>query len=205
VFDNQELVGYLASGFVVASLAMTSVVRLRILSLVGSIAFVVYGTLIGSIPIIVTNSAIACLNLWFLRRELGGRRDLGAVIVARDSPFLVDFLHHHVDDIKRFQPEFDELLPDEQFALVLTRDGLPAGVVLGNTSGNRLDLSLDYVLKAYRDSRLGDWLYGRGSHVFQSEGITHVTSMPGNDTHRAYLQRIGFTPNRASARLTRQL
>ncbi len=45
---------------------MTSVVRLRMLSLAGSVAFVVYGILIESIPIIVTNGAIALINVWFL-------------------------------------------------------------------------------------------------------------------------------------------
>ena len=36
-FEGQELIGYLASALVVASLAMTSVVRLRMFSLAGSV------------------------------------------------------------------------------------------------------------------------------------------------------------------------
>ena len=56
--DWQELVGYVASALVVASLAMTSVVRLRTISLAGSVTFVVYGVLIGSVPIIITNASI---------------------------------------------------------------------------------------------------------------------------------------------------
>lgn len=192
-FDGPELVGYLASALVVASLAMTSVVRLRFLSLAGSIAFVAYGMLIGSVPIVLTNAAIAALNVWFLSRELGGRRDLGAVVVPADSPFLADFLEHHAADIRRFQPAWDPAAPID-FALVLTRDGLPAGVLLGDRDGARLDVRLDYVLKAYRDSRLGRWLFGRGATVFRSAGIERLTSEPGNETHRAYLQRVGFAP-----------
>ena len=53
-----ELVGYLASALVVASLAMTNVVRLRTISPIGSVIFVVYGALLGSIPIILTLSLI---------------------------------------------------------------------------------------------------------------------------------------------------
>ena len=56
--NGEELVGYAASALVVASLAMTSVVRLRAISLIGSVTFVVYGVLIGSVPIVVTNAAI---------------------------------------------------------------------------------------------------------------------------------------------------
>ncbi len=54
-FEWQELIGYVASALVVTSLAMTSVVRLRTISLAGSVTFVVYGLLIGSVPIVITN------------------------------------------------------------------------------------------------------------------------------------------------------
>lgn len=201
-FSSQELVGYVASALVVASLAMTSVVRLRTISLAGSITFVVYGVLIDSIPIMVTNASIAVLNVWFLSRELGGRRDLGAVVVPADSPFLLDFLTHHATDIANFQPDFSM---DDEFdiALVLTRDGLPAGVVLGKRDGDRLDIDLDYVLKAYRDSRIGSWLYGRGSAVFRSTGIATVTSSAGDGSHPGYLTRMGFQYDADTARFVR--
>ena len=201
-FEWQELVGYLASALVVTSLAMTSVVRLRLISLAGSVTFTTYGFLIGSVPIIITNSSIACLNVWFLSRELGGRRDLGAVVVPADSPFLADFLANHARDILVFQPEYDPShVPD--VAIVLTRDGLPAGVVLGDRHDDCLDITLDYVLRAYRDSRLGDWLYGAG--VLRDAGFERVTTPGGNETHRNYLARVGFDYDLDTARFTRRL
>ena len=65
VFDlsGVELVGYLASALVVLALTMTSVVRLRMVSLAGSITFFVYGTLIDAVPIMITNGAIAVINV----------------------------------------------------------------------------------------------------------------------------------------------
>ncbi len=202
--DSKELVGYLASALVVASLAMTSVVRLRMLSLAGSVAFVVYGILIESIPIIVTNGAIALINVWFLTRELGGRRDLGAIVVTGDSPFLDDFLGHHRNEIRQFQPDYDPVAPFD-FALVLTRDGLPAGALLGVRHGDTLEVTLDHVLRPYRDSRLGVWLYGRGAGIFRSAGIKRLVTAGGDDTHRSYLQRVGFTPEPGSERFVREL
>ncbi len=203
-FDWQELIGYVASALVVTSLAMTSVVRLRTISLLGSFTFTVYGLLIGSVPIIITNVAIAALNIWFLRRELGGGRDLGAVVVPTDSPFLLDFLANHADEIRTFQPDFS-VSGRSDFALVLTRDGLPAGVVLGRRDGSRLDLDLDYVLPAYRDSRLGRWLYGPGARVLGDRGVDVVTSDGGSPAHRTYLTRIGFEHQPDSDLFTRRL
>ena len=202
--SGQELVGYLASALVVLSLTMTSVVRLRIISLAGSVTFVAYGVLIESIPIIITNASIAVINIWFLSRELGGRRDLSATVVPPESPFLADFLTHHASDISRFQPEWD---PDETpgFALVVNRDGLPAGVVLGRRDDDRLHITLDYVLPPYRDSRIGRWLFGSGDDIFRSNGIDEVTTDGGTEAHRGYLTRIGFEHDTASDRFTRSL
>jgi len=200
----QELVGYLASALVVVSLAMTSVVRLRLFSLAGSVAFVVYGVLIESVPIVVTNASIAAINVWFLRRELGGGRDLGAVVVPADSPFLADFLTHHASDIAQFQPEYRPDVPVD-FALVLMRDGLPAGVVLGERDGDALDIVLDYVLPPYRDSRLGRWLYGSGSGVFRAAEIEVLTASAAGDQHRQYLDGVGFSLDAAGGRFVRRL
>lgn len=190
-FDAVEIVGYVASALVVASLAMTSVVRLRTISLAGSVTFVVYGVCIGSVPILLTNASIAVLNVWFLRTELGHRRDLGASAIAADSPFLVDFVTFHLPDIHRFQPNF-ALPAGDEFCLLLTRDGLPAGAVIGRRDGAVLDIDLDYVMSAYRDSRLGQWIYGAGAKVFRSAGIERLVSKPGNEAHRVYLERVGF-------------
>ncbi|MFN3257087.1 MAG: hypothetical protein ACE37B_15475 [Ilumatobacter sp.] len=222
--SGSELVGYLASALVVTSLTMTSVVRLRIISLVGSVTFVVYGVLIDSVPIIVTNALIACINVWFLRKEFAPDSDrgvgLGASRIRIDSPFLRDFVAFHLDDIHRFQPDFT--LPADRDASgdrdpagagagdhgdhvagsadrapfaeswLLTRDGLPAGLLIGRRVGTTLTVDLDYVLGPYRDSRLGQWLFGPGAGVFRHDGIDVLRSHGSTDTHRKYLERIGF-------------
>ncbi len=186
-----ELVGYVASALVVASLAMTSVVRLRIVSLVGSLVFVGYGILLPSIPIIVTNAAVAALNVWFLRKEFAPNRDLGAVPIAPDAPFLLDFLRSHAADIASFHPGFGAPAAGD-FALVLTRDGLPAGALVGTPEGDTLRLRLDYVMLAYRDSRIGAWLYDRGAKVFTDAGFGRLVARPESAAWRSYLLGIGF-------------
>ena len=171
-----------------------SVVRLRAISLMGSLIFVIYGVLIESVPIMVTNAAIAVLNVWFLRAELGGKRNLGATVVAADDPFLIDFLRYHLPDIHRFQPSFE--LPAGEpgmLALLLMRDGLPAGALVGSVDGGELRVGLDYVTKPYRDSQLSQWLYGTGSVVLRKLGVERVSSEPGTEPHSSYLARNGFT------------
>jgi hypothetical protein len=191
-----ELIGYTASALVVLSLTMTSVVRLRMVSLCGSVTFFVYGALIDSVPIMITNGSIAIINVWFLRREFasGGPhgRDLGVSHIRPDSPFLADFVAFHLIDIHRFQPDFHLPEGDDVVTLLLNRDGLPAGLLIGRRHGSTLTIDLDYVLGPYRDSRLGRWLYGPGAAVFRADGITELRSAGTTDTHRKYLERVGF-------------
>lgn len=197
-FSGVEIVGYVASALVVLSLAMTSVVRLRMISLAGSLTFVTYGVLIESAPIIITNASIAVLNVWFLRKEFRGGDPhgvgLGASRIRADSPFLTDFVQFHLHDIHRFQPNFRLPTGDDVFALLLTRDALPAGLVVGRRQGGRLRIDLDYVLGPYRDSRLGRWLYGSGTEVFRDAGFTSLATSGRTADHRRYLERVGFSP-----------
>lgn len=186
-----EWIGYGASGLVVLSFAMSSVVRLRIVSFTGSVIFVVYGCLLPSIPVVITNLAVALVNMYYLRKEFAPNRDLGAVPIALNAPFLADFLRAHASDIAKFHPDF--VLADANAAWLLTRDGLPAGVLLGNLDGAELTVHLDYVTPAYRDSRLGHWLYGAGAKALEDKGIRAIVVPSPTAAVRSYFQGVGFS------------
>lgn len=190
--DWIELVGYIASGFVVLSFAMSSIVKIRTISLVGSVFYVIYGALIGSFPIILANATIVVFHCVALYKEFGSKAELGATPIAPDAPFLVDFLHSHLDDIRRSQPEYEQRESDTAF--VLMREGMPAGAVLGTREGDRLHLNLDYVLPAYRDSQLGKWIYGSRTSPLPAHGIRRVSASPTTDVHHSYLRHVGFEP-----------
>lgn len=195
-FGGTELIGYSASALVVVSLTMKSILRLRLISLCGSATFLTYGILIGSTPIIITNVCIAAINVWFLRKEFmvrtSGSADLGVSRIRPDSPFLRDFVEYHIDDICHFQPDFSMPVGDDVVAMLLTREGLPAGLVVGHLRDATLHIDLDYVLREHRDSRLGVWLYSTGSEVFRSLGIRRLRADAITESHEKYLHRAGF-------------
>ncbi|TBN05618.1 uroporphyrinogen decarboxylase [Hyunsoonleella flava] len=65
-----ECVGYLASLMVLLSFAMKSVRVLRMVNMVGCILFIIYGFLLPTLriglPIIIANTAIFLVNLYYL-------------------------------------------------------------------------------------------------------------------------------------------
>ncbi len=62
-----ELVGYMAMALLLVSFMMKDVTKLRIINSFGCAFFVAYGVmLVTSWPIIITNSAIISINLYYL-------------------------------------------------------------------------------------------------------------------------------------------
>ncbi len=62
-----EWIGYLASLFVLLSFLMKNIVTLRYVNSIGCLFFVAYGILLAtSWPIIITNVAIVCVNIYYL-------------------------------------------------------------------------------------------------------------------------------------------
>jgi hypothetical protein len=104
-----ELFGYAASFFVAVSLLMVSLVRLRILNLIGCTFFVIYGIFIGAIPIVITNSFIMAINIYYLIQMY--RRDISSFsYMPADEGIeaLSKFVALKDSDIRRFYPDFRE-------------------------------------------------------------------------------------------------
>ncbi|HET8884824.1 MAG TPA: uroporphyrinogen decarboxylase [Salinimicrobium sp.] len=61
-----EWTGYAASLFVLMSFLMRNITTLRYVNTVGCIFFVIYGFLLTSWPVVVTNVAIVLVNFYYL-------------------------------------------------------------------------------------------------------------------------------------------
>lgn len=192
-----ELIGYLASALVVLSLLMTSVLRLRIIGLVGATVFATYGLLIGALPVVVTNGAIVLVHGYHLTRLLRARAADAYFEVMRwptDGIYLPRFVAFHAEDIARSQPGFTGM-HDDHLAWVVLRDAEPVGLVLARHDGSgTAHIDLDYVTPEHRDFKPGFMLFS-GSPVFGADGITEVVTRADTDAHRRYLTRMGFEPS----------
>ncbi len=63
----QEYVGYLASALVVLSFMVgNNITKIRWINMLGCISFVVYGFLINSLPVMITNIFITIIQIYYL-------------------------------------------------------------------------------------------------------------------------------------------
>jgi hypothetical protein len=195
--DVVELIGYLASALIVLSLLMASVLKLRVINLVGAVVFTLYGLLIDSAPVVLTNGAIVVIDvyyLWRMWRERASESYFEVVAWPTDGVYLPRFLRFHAEDIARSQPHF-EGVRDEHLAFVVLRDAQPVGAVIVRDAGDGTAIiDLDYVVPAHRDFQAGAHVFGPHG-PFASRGIRTVATSADTPIHRRYLQRLGFTPS----------
>jgi hypothetical protein len=189
-----ELIGYLGSALVVISLAMSSIIRLRVINLAGAVVFAVYGALIGSIPIVVTNVIIAILNVSYLTRELRTREDLTVIPVGRDDPFFDAFVNRYRSDLEPFIDR-SRMDAESEVRYVMMRNEIPAGIFVGTSSGDGvLDVVIDYVSPPYRDYRSGACLYHDCGTRFADLGYEAVRVQNVHMRQRSYFTEMGFQP-----------
>jgi len=190
-----EILGYAASALVVLSLAMRSILRLRIIGLVGSVAFMVYGILIGSYPVAITNFVILGIHLWFLREMLGKDEYFKILEVRPESLYLAYFCEFHLDEIRKFFPGWVHDPAEGERTLFVLRDLVPAGLWISRpmTDGS-LEITLDFVIPQYRDFKVGSYVYSAGSGVLEGVDPPMVWTETGTPEHAAYLERMGFEP-----------
>jgi hypothetical protein len=68
--DYVTVIGFIASGLVIATLSMRTMIPLRVVGLLSNVAFVTYGLLFGSMPTVMLHSVLFPLNIYRLREML---------------------------------------------------------------------------------------------------------------------------------------
>jgi len=66
---NIEIIGYIATGFILASLAVSNLRTLRIVNSLGAIGWITYGLIAGSSSIVVGNSLMLMVNIYKYYKE----------------------------------------------------------------------------------------------------------------------------------------
>jgi hypothetical protein len=190
-----ELIGYAASLLIAISLMMSSLVRLRILNLIGATGFAIYGLLIHAYPVAVLNSLIVAINLYHLRRMLQAKQYYQLLAVRPDSDFLQHFLKTYQADIQRIIPDFAYHPTEKQLTVFILRECTPVGVLVAeHKSPETLRVELDFVIPRYRNLHLGRFVFLEQAEFFRQRGVKEIMVQPRTREFGAYLVEVGFEP-----------
>lgn len=185
-----ELVGYLGSLLVVASMLMTSVRKLRIVNTIGSTIFTIYALIIHSYPTAFMNLCLILINLYQLRKLGQNRGEYQLIREDATSGVMSKILENNAADILNYFPNSGSdavSLSGESY--LVTYGTIPAGILLGKRSDDdTYDIIIDYALPAYRDCSVGAFLY---EHL-KDDGIKRLRYKGGSKKHEEYVLKMGF-------------
>lgn len=185
-----QIFGYVASVLVAISLMMNSIVKLRIINLVGAACFSTYGFLIGAYPVFVLNGFIALIDIYYLIQIFGTKEYFRILEVKTNADYLKYFLNFHKNEILKFIPTFN-FEPNENYhVMFVLRDTIPAGLVISEyLDDDTIYVKLDYAIPGYRDFKMGKYVF---NEIFKQKKVKKIYSDPGNEKHQKYLKKMGF-------------
>ena len=188
-----EIIGYIASLLIALSLMMSSILKLRVINLVGAIFFTAYGMLISAYPVAAVNFFIILIDLYYLNQIRSAKEFFRLLEVQPDSDYLRYFLQFYARDIQKFLPGFAFMPSGDQLIFFILRNVIPAGLIIGEVQdGDCLYVRLDYAIPGYRDLKTARFVYQDKAQVLHERGIRKVCSTPGTPAHQRYLRRMGF-------------
>lgn len=188
-----EIVGYLGSALVIVSMLMTSVVKLRVINMIGSVIFAAYALCIHSYPTAAMQGALIIINIVNLRKLLNTKKEYSIVKQSEPQAFSDFFISQNKDDIKKIFPDFVEVQAEDEVYLICNHSDC-AGILVASKSDNTLQVSLDYTTPAYRDTSVGKFLY----KTLKEEGIKKLRANTPVELHARYLLKMGFRQNQDS-------
>ena len=188
-----SIIGYSASILVAVSLFMNSAFKLRLINLIGALAFSVYGIMIEAYPVSVLNILIVFADIYFLSHYIFKKEYFSIVEISHDSQYLEYFIKFFGADIAKLYPEFTYRTDEKTKVLLLVRDLVPAGIVFyENNPEGLFFIHLDYVVPRYRDMKIGRFLYRDSLGFFRNRGCREIRTPLYGKNHLRYLKKMGF-------------
>ena len=190
--NSVELIGYLGSVLVAISLMMRSLLRLRLINLVGALFFTIYGILLGAYPVAFLNGLIALIDLYYILQMWRQKDFFTFLEVSPGGKYLNAFVEFYKDDILEIIPTYSHNIEDDLLCFFILRNMMPAGMFIAKVQGEEAHIQLDYVIPNYRDFQVARFIFEDNAAFFLQRGIRRFVSDGGSPIHRKYLEKMEF-------------
>ena len=191
-----EIIGYTGSALVLVSMLMTSVVRLRIINLIGSLIFAGYALAIRSYPTAIMNICLAGINIFHLVRIFREERVYNLIKTDIKDGYFSYLLKRSMADIIYWFPELTPENIDGDIVYLVCCDDNPASLFIGKeTEPGVVRVVLDYATPAYRDTSAGRFL----NRCLKKDGCKELVFDQKSAGHVPYLEKMGYVTDSEGA------
>lgn len=194
MFSWQEWIGYLASVLVALSLLMSSVKRLRWINMLGSFVFAIYGLAIMSVPVLLMNTFLVFVNLWFLIKLKQSKNTLIHLKYEDWADALVrKFMCKNHKALKVHFPNFDYLKSESQLFMIYSGFEI-AGFISGLVRNNLLNIEAVYIAPKYKDFNFPEKLLLENKLALRTFDAQNFRFNQTEECTLKYLKQYGFIP-----------
>lgn len=194
--DYIQLIGYIASVIIAVSMSMSSIVKFRWINLAGAVTFFTYGLFINAVPIVLLNTFIISVDIYYLIRIYTKKELFTTLEIRGSNKYLINFLKFYDKEIQKFFPGFQYKPELNTVSFFILRNMAVAGIFLAHKEGSsELKVGLDFVIPQYRDYKNAKFVYHRLNKEFTDDGIKSIIVIPQTYDHIKYLKRVGFVKN----------
>lgn len=187
--DFLEIFGYIGTALVIISMMMSSVTKLRIINICGSIISGTYSYLSNAWPIVIMNICLIIINVYHLIKEFSTKKTYGHIKTTTLEQSVLYFYEQNKNDILKFFPDFKlEQHQTSEVHLVYIQNEM-AGILIGDRNNDTFTIHLDYAAVKYRDLSVAKFLFP----LLKSEGVNTLIAYKGSKAQNDYLFKIGFT------------
>lgn len=189
-----ELMGYLASVLLGLSLLVNNDLRFRWLNTFGCLAFIVYGAMINAFPVILTNTALFLINVFYLVKIHRTEEDFDMLEFKPDYKIVNKFLSFYKNDIKAYFPEYRHAEVPAEISFVVLRDMVIANIFAASLSADGTAyVKINYTVPKYRDYKVGKFIFESERKYLISKGVKKIVyDQPLNKNHQHFIKKMGF-------------
>ena len=154
------LIGYAASILLAISLLVTNDLKFRWLNTGGCLCFIVYGIFIHAFPIILTNSILFLINLFYLINIYNAKEDFELIEFKGGEKLVYKFLSFYKEDITKYFPAYVHDENENNLKFVVLRDLVIANIFVARLDNNgSAFVELNYTVPKYRDYKVGEFIF----------------------------------------------
>lgn len=188
------LIGYVASVLLAISLVVNNDLKFRWINSGGCLFFIIYGIFINALPIIITNSFLLAINIFYLIRIYNSHEDFELIEFQGTERLVKKFLSFYTADIHNYFPEFKHEIKEEHINFVVLRDLVIANIFIAQLlpDGSAI-IRLNYTVPKYRDYKVGTFIFKKDRKFLVSKGIKELFyERVANKKHLHFLKKMGF-------------
>lgn len=193
IFDHwKELVGYLAPIFIILSMMQSRLKTVRIFMILGCIVFIIYGLLVGALPVALANALIGVVTAYYLWKT--GRDSSEYHLVENKKEMIEAFLSTYETEIRNLFPAGLEHVREGGFPVFLL---MQKAEIIGLTcyrpiNESSAELLVDYIIPSFRDEKSEKLFYDKSEGLFKIRGFKSLFLRTDQPKIIIQLSSVGF-------------